>query len=188
MAHPRMKIWYLNRLQGSRYYCKMGYPRNIKIVTQSQDAMIQVGAGRGGAGSQIDLYSDLHGTRQTVLTSNFGRGATSTTISHGLQGGLKNREAPVEWIDPAVTTTLETRGTSGDHPRRPPSKSSQNGKVQAQRIFWGYFHRVKMSGSDRIENQRKGCPFTFVQYDVHLGKGSSSRAPTCRGDLTGKGK
>lgn len=30
-------------------------------------AMIQVGAGGWGAGSQIDLYSDLHGTRQTVL-------------------------------------------------------------------------------------------------------------------------
>lgn len=29
-----------------------------------------------------------------------------------------------------------------------------------------------MSESDRVENQRKGSPFVFVQYDVRLGKGS----------------
>ena len=42
------EIWYPDELKGSSYCCKMGYPGYIKIVTQSQDAMNQVGAGGGG--------------------------------------------------------------------------------------------------------------------------------------------
>jgi hypothetical protein len=89
-----------------------------------------------GGRSPRDLYKDLPRNEADVffLTEgremNKSRGANPTTIPTGCRWAEEKR-VPLDGIGPA---SARVRGTSGDHPRRPPSKKKvvKIEQVQAQ--------------------------------------------------------